>query len=213
MNRTLHLPQPELAAITVTGHTRAAFLTRSMLAAGAVYGAASVSPFVSHSLAQGAEGDIEILNFALTLEYLEAAFYTEGVKDVSGLSSDVKKLATVLRDDEGAHVETLTKTITDLGGEPAAKPTVDFGDAFASESAFLKLANTFEDTGVSAYNGAGPMLQSKELLAAAGSIVQVEARHAALIRLLRDEPPAPQTFDSASEMQEVLDAVKPFIKS
>lgn len=209
---TAPLAQPELAAITVAGHTRSAFLTRAMLAAGAVYGAASVSPFVSSSLAQAGGGDVEILNFALTLEYLEGEFYTQGIKEVDGLSKDARELATELRDNEAEHVTALKEAITAAKGEPVAKPTVDFGDAFTSETAFLKLANTFEDTGVSAYNGAGPMLQSKELLAAAGSIVQIEARHAALIRLLRDEPPAPQTFDPASDMQEVLDAVMPFIK-
>ena len=71
----------------------------------------------------------------------------------------------------------------------------------------------FEDTGVSAYNGAAPMIQAAEVLAAAGAIAQVEARHAALIRLERGKPPAPLAFDKASDMATVQKAVMPFIKT
>jgi Ferritin-like domain len=92
-------------------------------------------------------------------------------------------------------------------------PGVDFGDAFKNEKSFLMLAETFEDTGVSAYNGAAPSIESTEVLGAAGSIVQVEARHAAAIRLLNGKQPAEGAFDEALEMQQVLDAVKPFVKS
>jgi len=66
---------------------------------------------------------------------------------------------------------------------------------------------------VSAYNGAAPMIKSKDVLAAAGTIVQIEARHAAAIRLAAGEDPSPEAFDQALEMQAVLDAVKPFIKA
>jgi hypothetical protein len=79
---------------------------------------------------------------------------------------------------------------------------------FTSEWRFLTLAQTLEDTGVSAYNGAAPRIRSGEVLAAAGGI---EARHAALIRLARGEDPAPAAFDAALDQQNVLDAVKPFI--
>jgi hypothetical protein len=200
---------PELAAVEITGMSRGAFIARGALAAGAVYGAGAVSPFVGSALAQS--GDIEIVNFALTLEYLEAAFYTRAVKEVSGLSGDVMKLAREIRDNEVEHVDALTATVKQLGGKPAATPTFDFGGAFSSEATFLKTANVLEDTGVSAYNGAGPAIQSKDILAAAGGIVQVEARHAALIRLLRGKAPAPQAFDKSSTTDEVLAAVKPFV--
>ncbi len=89
---------------------------------------------------------------------------------------------------------------------------MDFGDAFADEASYLKTSQTFEDLGVSAYNGAAPAIKSKEVLAAAGGIVQVEARHAAIIRFLRGEPIADAAFDEAKDMQEVLDAAKPYIK-
>ena len=207
------LVAPELATIKVHGTTRQAFLMRSTLAAGAAYGAMSATGLISQALAQDGGGDVDILNFALTLEYLETDFYTRAAEQVKGLSSYESKLTRELRDNEAAHVDALVATIKKLGGKPAAKPTFDFGGAFGSRAAYLKTANTLEDTGVSAYNGAGPMIASVEVLAAAGSIVQVEARHAAMIRLARGKAPAPAAFDKASQMDTVLAAVKPFIKA
>jgi hypothetical protein len=90
---------PALGGIDVQGVTRSAFLLRAALAAGAAGGAGAVGPFVSRALAQGKNGDVEILNFALTLEYLlEAVFYNRG--DDIGLSGDVKTLARAFGDDE-----------------------------------------------------------------------------------------------------------------
>ena len=206
------LAVPQLAAVEIDGMTRSSFILKSTLAAGAVYGGAAVGPFVKQAMSQEG-GDVDILNFALTLEFLEAAFYEEALKQVKGLSGDVKPLAEQLQEDESAHVDTLTSTIEDLGGKPTKAPKVDFGDAFKDEDSFLELAQTFEDTGVGAYNGAAPEIKSTEILAAAGSIVQVEGRHAGLIRLTRGENPAPAAFDETLDMQEVLDAVMPFIKS
>jgi Ferritin-like domain len=208
-----NLAAPELAAIDVHGVSRQAFIMRGAVAAGSVYGLAAVGPFVREALAQDGGGDVDILNFALTLEYLESAFYTQGLKQVSGLSGDAKSLATEIRDNENEHVAALTKTIKSLGGKPVKTPGVDFGDAFANQKAFLKLAQTFEDTGVSAYNGAAPMIESTDVLAAAGSIVQIEARHAAAIRLMNGQPITDGGFDKPLEQQAVLDAVKPFVKS
>jgi hypothetical protein len=208
-----NLAAPELAAIDVQGVNRQAFIMRGAVAAGSVYGLAAVGPFVREAIAQDGGGDVDILNFALTLEYLESAFYTQGLKQVSGMSSDAKSLATEIRDNENEHVAALTKTIKDLGGKPVKAPAVDFGDGFANQKAFLKLAQTFEDTGVSAYNGAAPMIESTDVLAAAGSIVQIEALHAAAIRLMNGQPITDGGFDKSLEMQAVLDAVKPFVKS
>ena len=206
-----NMTAPELAAIDVRGVTRGAFLVRGTLAAGAVLGASAVSPMVSRALAQGDDGDVGVLNYALTLEYLEAAFYEQALEGVSGLGGDLRRLTRELRDNEMEHVATLKQTIEQLGGKAVAAPGVDFGDAFASEASFLKLANTLEDTGVSAYNGAAPQISSEDVLSAAGSIVQIEARHAALIRLQRGKSPAPVPFDKASSMDQVLAAVKPLL--
>lgn len=207
------LAVPQLAAVQIEGVTRQSFILRGAVAAGAVYGMSTISPFVGRALAQEGGGDVDVLNFALTLEFLEAAFYDQAIKDVSGLDGDVKEVTEQLQKDEAEHVEALMATITDLGGTPVEAPGVDFGDAFASVDSYLELSQTFEDTGVSAYNGAAPNIESKEVLAAAGSIVQIEARHAAVIRFLREEPIAPSAFDEALEMQAVLDAVEPFVKS
>jgi rubrerythrin len=207
------LAVPELAAIDVKGITRQSFMVRGAVTAGAVYGLGAVGPFVKQAIAQEGGGDVEILNFALTLEYLEAAFYEQGLAEVGDLSGDAKSLATEIGSNEAEHVEALTATIEQLGGTPVEAPGVDFGNAFANQKAFLKLAQTLEDTGVSAYNGAAPAIESKEVLASAGSIVQVEARHAAAIRGLNGQPPVEGAFDKALEMQEVLDAVMPFVKS
>lgn len=206
------LAVPQLAAVEVKGMTRNAFVLRSALAAGAVYGGGAVAPFVKEALSQEAEGDVAILNFALTLEALEQAFYEEGLSQVS-FSSDVQTLAEEIESNEAEHVDALTAAIEDLGGQPEEAPKFDFGDAFQDEDAFLELAQTLEDTGVSAYNGAAPQVESQEVLASAGAIVQIEGRHAALIRLQRGEDPAPTAFDETLDQQEVLDAVMPFIKS
>jgi rubrerythrin len=192
---------------------RQAFILRGAVAAGAVYGAGAVTPFVREALAQDMSGDVDILNFALTLEYLESTFYKEALSKTNGLSGDAKKLAQTISENENEHVTALTKAVKGLGGKPAAVPKVDFGNAFASQKSFLKLAQTFEDTGVSAYNGAAPMIQSKEVLAAAGSIVQVEARHAAAIRQLNGNPITDGGFDKPLKMEQVLKAVNPFVKS
>ncbi len=201
------LAAPELAAVEIHGFTRGAFIMRAALAAGSVYGLQTVGPFVNEALAQDKAGDIEILNFALTLEFLETAFY----RSAEGLSGEAAALARTFGDEEAEHVAALTKAIEGLGGTPAKKPTASFpkGD----QAAFLKLAQTLEDTGVSAYNGAAPKIQSKEVLAAAGTIVQVEARHAASIRMLNGEDPAPVAFDRTMKEEQVLRAVEPFIRA
>jgi hypothetical protein len=200
-----------MTGIEITGgHTRSAFLVRGALATGSLYGAGAVGSFVTQAFAQGGDGDLEILNFALTLEYLEAAFYKEGLSK-AGLSGDAKKLAGEIGDHENQHVDALTATITKLGGKPVKAPGVTF--PFTDQKSFLALAQVFEDTGVSAYNGAGPAIKSPEVLGAAGSIVQVEARHAAAIRLLNGESPSPDAFDKTLSTKQVLKAVKPFIRA
>jgi len=210
MDRDIHTA-PELAVVEVENMDRSAFLLKGALAAGALYGAAAVSPFVRRAFSQGSSGDVDILNFALTLEHLETAFYEQALNEVKGLSGESADLAELLRDHEAEHVEALSATISDLGGKPVKAPKVDFGEAFASEDAFLKTAITFEDTGVSAYNGAAPMIESKELLATAGSIVQIEGRHAAAVRFAAGESPAPNAFDPTMSKDEVLKAVDPFL--
>ncbi len=201
---------PELAAVEFEPLSRGALIARGALGAAALYGAIAAGPLVRRAFAQMGDGDVEILNFALTLEYLEAAFYERALDEVD-LGSETTEFAETILGDENEHVAALEKTIKSLGGKPVMAPMVEF--PFSDEAAFLKLAQTLEDTGVAAYDGAAPAIKSKELLATAGSIVQVEARHAARIRLARNAPPAPNAFDPTLTQQQVLKAVAPFVKS
>jgi hypothetical protein len=212
MTNKTQFAEPELAAVHVDVDSedlsRSDVLLKGALAAGAIYGTLAVGPFVRKALAMTESGDVGILNFALTLEYLESKFYEEA-KSRAKPSGELKALVDLLAKDEQQHVEALEGTIKKLGGKPVAEPKFDF--PYSGTSGFLKLAQTFEDTGVSAYNGAAPMIKSKEVLTAAGSIVQVEARHAAAIRLQNGAEPAPAAFDPPLDEAQVLKAVEPFI--
>jgi hypothetical protein len=200
---------PELGAVEVDGISRASFILRGTLAAGAAYGVTAVAPFVSSALAAGGTSDVEILNFALTLEYLEADFYKVKGKSVH-LSGDAKALAATFGDEEAEHVMALTKAIMGAGGTPVKKPKFAF--PVTDEKSFLKLAYVLENTGVGAYNGAAPSISSKPLLAAAGSIVQVEARHAASIALLTGSQITPNgAFDKPLTTKQVLAKAGPLI--
>jgi len=208
------LVHPELVGVEVVDESggdisRGDVILKGALAAGAVYGTFMVGPFVRSAFAMGGgTSDVDILNFALTLEYLESTFYEEAMKKVKA-SGELKPLIKMLASDEKQHIEALEGTIKKLGGKPVAKPTFNF--EYSGTSGFLKLAETFENVGVGAYNGAAPAIKSKEVLAAAGSIVQVEARHAAAIALQNGMEPAPEAFDKALEEKEVLKDVEPFI--
>ncbi len=205
------LASPELADVEVHGITRSSFILRGALAAGAVFGLSGVTPFVSQALAASGGGDAEILNFALTLEYLESDFYNAKGREV-GLRGQAKAYATLFGEEEQAHVQALSTVIKQLGGTPAKKPTFRF--PASSQSSFLALASVLENTGVGAYNGAAPSLQSKQVLAAAGSIVQIEARHAAAIDLLIGKSPTPSGgFDVPLSKAEVLAKAGPLIKA
>ncbi len=155
--------------------------------------------------------DIDILQFALNLEYLEAEFYTvartgktidqlgigitgggnsggtTGGKKVTFIEGSTLALsADEIASDERAHVTLLRTTITSLGGTPIAKPAINLnalGTGFESQEAFLTLARAFEDVGVSAYAGAAPLIQNKTVLAAAARILAAEAEHVANVRL------------------------------
>ena len=202
---------PELEGLEVSGLTRSSFIVRGALATGAVYGTTMVAPFVSQAFAETGGGDAEILNFALTLEYLESAFYNEKGKEV-GLSGTAKSYAAMFGAQEAEHVAALTSAVKSLGGTPVKKPQFVF--PVSNEKTFLALASVLENTGVGAYNGAAPSLQSKAVLASAGSIVQIEGRHAAAIDLLIGKSPTPnQGFDRPLTKAEVLAKAGPLIKA
>lgn len=165
-----------------------------------------------------------ILNYAYALEQLEAAFYTQVVANAAfatTFTDPVRRVLTDLRDHEIAHREFLARAIPALGGTliPALTPNFD-GVNFASRDSVLATARTFEDLGVAAYNGAGPLFSNdatgRTLLGLAGKIVSVEARHAATIRDLlapRSGDFAPTPFDPALPPQQVLASAAPFIRN
>lgn len=136
---------------------------------------------------------LDVLNFALTLEYLEFEFYQKGIDASNLVPLGADRIAlTSIRDNEQAHVNFLQKTITALGGTPVTKPTFDFtaggafADVFTNYVTFLAVAQAFEDTGVRAYKGqAGNLLMTGDILEAALNIHSVEARHASHIRTMR----------------------------
>lgn len=165
---------------------------------------------------QGTEftSDIDVLNYALTLEHLEAAFYqASGDYDLGtdAFGNSINEWATVIGEHETAHVDTLTQVITDLGGEPVMAAEYDFGVTDAQS--FLATAAIMENLGVSAYDGAGQFIQDAGLLTAAGSIVAVEARHAAYLNLITGAQPFPSAFETPMTPDEVLSAAGPFIVS
>lgn len=138
---------------------------------------------------------VEVLNFALTLEYLEAAFYQQGLlTNPSLIPAGDKTVFTQIRKHEDAHVVVLTNTIQSLGGTPVARPGFDFTaggqfpDVFTNYQTFLVLSQAFEDTGVRAYKGQAAALQSNDaVLTAALQIHSVEARHASEVRRIRGQ--------------------------
>jgi rubrerythrin len=205
------LAVPALADMRVDGITRGSFILRGTLAAAAVYGAGAAAPFVRGAFAQSDASDSAILDFALRLEALEAKFYDEALKRVPGMSASVRGVVKQVRDHEHQHRETIAETILQLGISNSPPPKLDFGDAFASEQRFLEVAKQLEDTGVSAYNGAAPELFSRRILAVAGQIVQVEARHAAVIRDLAGDPITDGAFDKPLDEARVAERVKPYI--
>ncbi|HZI91884.1 MAG TPA: ferritin-like domain-containing protein [Thermoleophilaceae bacterium] len=197
--------------IRVPGTTRRELMLRGALGVASVSGVAAVGPFVSQALGQSGRIDVEIVQFALLLEQLEAEYYRRALREVPDLSPPVRRLAREIYDNESLHVETLNQLAVQLGSQPGEPPQFEFGDAVRSEQAFLGLAQTLEDTGVSAYNGAAPMVEQDDVLDAAGQIVQVEARHAALIRFERGEDITPGAFDKALSMSQVRALAKPYI--
>lgn len=168
------------------GLSRAGFLSL----AGAA-GAGVLLGLPGRAAAAVGRNDAAVLNYALSLEYLQAAFYTE-TEQGKALKGRAAQAARVVGAVERAHVE----AFRDLLGRKAIKrPRFDFQGVTETQKAFLKTAVAFEDLAVAAYKGQAPRLRSRSVLASALGIHTVEARHAAWMRYLNGIDPVVSAFD------------------
>lgn len=159
--------------------------------------------------AEFGKGDVGILNYALTLEYLETAFYADVVKSGLFKGSDLETIRKFGRE-EAEHVEALTQAVKGLGGKPAPKPKAEF--PLNSAKSVLELAATVENLGAAAYLGQAANIESPEVLASALAIHSVEGRHAAALNTLLGEPVTPDgAFAVPADVKTVLKSVEPFI--
>jgi Ferritin-like domain len=207
------------AADQVSGDTRLSFLKKAGLAGGAMVGGGAVlSALAPNALAASGKGrppaafgkgDIGILNYALTLEYLEAAFYNGATAANLSLNSQTAAFLKVVTADENAHVKFLKGA---LGSKAAKTPKFDFKGTNTNTEMFMKTAQVLENTGVHAYSGQALNIANPKYVAAALSILTIEARHASVIGLLNDPsgaaiaPDGP--FDTPLTAAKVLTAVK-----
>lgn len=202
---------PEASAFAQSRTRKDFFKSLAVAGFGAAAGAAALTP---RAFAQyGTDGgDVGIANFALTLEFLEAEYYAIAL-ETGLLSGEALAVVENLASHEQQHVEAIIGLLNDAGATPVAKPQFTFPDsAFASQAAILEAAATFEPVGVGAYLGAGPMIQSPEILAAAGSIEVIEGEHVVAVNdLLGVVPPANTAFPEALTKDEVLAAIAPFL--
>jgi len=188
-------------------------------------GAGAVAATLGAQTTTKPPSDIDLLNYALTLENIEAAFYVQGLTKLTSAdfaaSSVAQNLGTgvtgkifdylkLIRDDETAHVSTITTVLKSLGGTPVAA-CASYNFTYTTADDFLKLAVTLEDTGVSAYDGAISAISNADLRTAAATIATVEARHASYLRLLTGAIPFPNPFDPIKTQAEITTLITPFL--
>lgn len=206
--------------LATDGDTRAEFFRKAGIAGGAVIGGGALLSALVPGTAAAAKGgkldappksfgkgDIGILNYALTLEYLEAAFYNEAAKNLKLKGAEAQFLSVVVKD-ENAHVKFLEKA---LGKKAAAEPKFNFGDATKDEETFLATAFVLENTGVAAYAGQGTNIKDADIVHAALSIHSIEARHAGVVgQIIKGKKGiAPNgSFDEPLGASAILKAVK-----
>ncbi len=182
---------------------------------GAVAAAVASSPALARLVAaQEFTDDIDVLNYALTLEHLEYAFYRDGLDSFTADDFDegVYGNLVLVRDHEGAHVDVLVSTITDLGGEPAEELMYSFG--ITDVDSYVATAQVLENLGTGAYTGAAQFLTGEDaLLTAALTIHGVEARHASYLNFVNGDVPFPEAFEPAIPPADVLEAATPLIVS
>jgi hypothetical protein len=207
------------AAEQVSGDTRLSFLKKAGIAGGAAMSGGAVlsalapsafgAPAHGRPPASFGRGDIGILNYALTLEYLEAAFYNGATAASLPLSPQAAAFLKIVTKDENEHVKFLKGA---LGAKAVKTPKFDFKGANTDAAMFMKTAQVLENTGVHAYSGQALNITHPAYVKAAVSILTIEARHASVIGLLNDPSGAAITpdgaFDTPLTASKVLAAVK-----
>jgi hypothetical protein len=159
--------------------------------------------------AEFGKGDVGILNYALTLEYLETAFYADVVKSGLFKGADLETIRK-FGQEEAEHVQALTQAVKSLGGKPAPEPKAEF--PLKDAKSVLELAGTVENLGAAAYLGQAANIESPEVLASALAIHSVEGRHAAALNTLLGESITPDgAFAVPADVPTVLESVEPFI--
>lgn len=214
---TMEAPVNEAGEIVTDDSSRRSFLLKMVGGAAAVTAAATVPASAFAATRETAKAaalpasDVAILNFALTLEHLEAAFYARAATRFSG--GYLGQLVRTLRYDEQAHVNALTAAISANGGKPVAAAMRYNWPAgtFANRSNFLNFAANLEQTGVHAYLGQAPAIKTPAILLTAAKIVTVEARHAGAIKALQNRNPTQGAFDEGFSTQQILHIVSPLI--
>ncbi len=193
------------------GLDRGDFLKKGVLAGGgllagsALFGAYLSPAEAAISRTRSKRNDTRILNYALTLEFLEATFYRQAVANrAAGNNAALARFAEVVAEHEATHVTFLRRA---LGAAAIKRPTFDFGNAVTDQATFAQTAQVLEDTGVSAYLGQVGNIFQRGVLSAAGTIATVEARHAAWIRFINGATPAPADFDRPKSERAILRAV------
>jgi rubrerythrin len=184
--------------------SRAGFVARAIVAGGALAaGCVLVTGFPRLAASAPSAGqDRKILNFALLLEYIEAAFYAEAFAK-GKLSGELQEYVSIVRRHEQAHVAFLKSA---LGKDARKKPTLSFGETTSDPAKFTAAAIALEETIIGAYNGQAANL-TKSTLALAAEIVSVEARHAGWIRAIAGKNPAPNATDKPETATQVQRAV------
>jgi len=215
-----------IRSITQKDTSRRGFFTRAAVTAASGAIAATLVPRTLNAQNAVAPTEVQVLQFALGLEHLEAAFYVQGVPRYaaadftnaafapilgSGISAKVLDNLKAIRDHEVAHVAALQAAIRGLGAVPVAACTYTF--QYNNLTEFLILAAVLENTGVMAYDGAVQYLTTPALLTAGASIATVEARHASFLNLITEAIPFPSAFDMPKTVAEISAATAPFIVS
>jgi len=172
-------------------------------------------PSIQAAAPAGNITDADILNFALTLEHLEAAFYSQGLAKYdakafsnAGFGDDTRQKIQAISDDETAHVNFLTSALTAAGATPVQACNYTFPHVDAKS--FLAVSQLLEGVGVAAYLGAAGSIQNPAYLTAAATILTVEARHNAYIRLVNGESPFPGAFDTPMDPRAIVTLATPF---